>query len=51
LLILGELSCWTTFGLHRGDPRLIVLGITGVTASLLMVGRVRRTRREPAFVA
>lgn len=45
LLILGELSCWTTFGLHRGDPRLIALGVTGMTASLLMLARVRRTRR------
>jgi uncharacterized protein with PQ loop repeat len=25
LLILGELSCWTIFGLHQSDPRLITL--------------------------
>jgi len=43
LLILGELSCWATFGLHKSDPRLIVLGFTGVAASLLMLGRIRRT--------
>jgi hypothetical protein len=43
LLILGELSCWATFGLHKSDPRLIVLGLTGVAASLLMLGRIRRT--------
>jgi hypothetical protein len=43
LLILGELSCWATFGLHKSDPRLIVLGFTGVTASLLMLARIRRT--------
>jgi hypothetical protein len=49
LLILGELSCWTTFGLHRADPRLIALGVTGVTASVLMLARVRQTRREPAL--
>jgi uncharacterized protein with PQ loop repeat len=45
LLILGELCCWLTFGLYRSDPRLIALGITGVTASTLMLARIRRTRR------
>ena len=43
LLNLGELSCWATFGLHRSDPRLVVLGFTGVAASLLMLARIRRT--------
>jgi uncharacterized protein with PQ loop repeat len=43
LLILGELACWATFGLHKSDPRLIVLGFTGVAASLLMLARIRRT--------
>jgi uncharacterized protein with PQ loop repeat len=43
LLILGELSCWATFGLHRSDPRLIILGFTGMAASLLMLARIRRT--------
>jgi hypothetical protein len=43
LLILGELSCWATFGLYKADPRLIVLGVTGVAASLLMLARIRRT--------
>ena len=43
LLIFGELSCWATFGLHKSDPRLIVLGFTGVAASLLMLARIRRT--------
>jgi hypothetical protein len=46
LLILGELSCWTIFGLHQPDPRLITLGITGVTASALMLARIRYTRRN-----
>jgi uncharacterized protein with PQ loop repeat len=41
LLILGELSCWASFGLHRSDPRLIVLGCTGMAASLLMLTRIR----------
>jgi uncharacterized protein with PQ loop repeat len=46
LLILGELSCWTIFGVHRSDPRLITLGVTGVTASALMLARIHRTRRH-----
>ena len=45
LLILGELSCWTIFGLHQSDPRLLTLGVTGVTTSALMLARIRRTRR------
>jgi len=40
LLILGELSCWLAFGLHKSDPRLITLGTTGVTASALMLARI-----------
>ncbi|HEU4397817.1 MAG TPA: hypothetical protein VFU54_08300 [Actinomycetota bacterium] len=43
LLILGELSCWTSFGIHKSDPRLMILGLTGVAASLLMLTRIRRT--------
>jgi len=43
MLILGELSCWTTFGVHKSDPRLMILGFTGVAASLLMLARIRRT--------
>jgi uncharacterized protein with PQ loop repeat len=46
LLILGELSCWTIYGVHRADPRLLTLGLTGVTASALMLARIRRTRRH-----
>jgi hypothetical protein len=38
--ILGELSCWTIFGVHRSDPRLLTLGPTGVTASTLMLARI-----------
>ncbi|WP_083933104.1 PQ-loop domain-containing transporter [Kribbella catacumbae] len=40
LLLLGELSCWTVFGLYQSDARLISLGITGVIASLLMLARI-----------
>jgi len=47
MLILGELTCWTIFGVHRADPRLIILGITGVTASILMLARIHRTNRKP----
>jgi hypothetical protein len=43
LLILGDLSCWTIFGLDQSDPRLLTLGVTGVTASALMLARIRRT--------
>jgi hypothetical protein len=43
LLILGELSCWTVFGVHQSDPRLLILGLTGVAASLLMLARIRHT--------
>jgi uncharacterized protein with PQ loop repeat len=45
LLILGELACWLAFGLHESDPRLIALGLTGVTASTLMLARVYRATR------
>jgi uncharacterized protein with PQ loop repeat len=45
LLILGELSCWLTFGLYKSDPRLITLGLTGVTASALMLARIHRTSK------
>ena len=44
LLILGELSCWTIFGVQQPDPCLITLGVTGVTASALMLARIHRTR-------
>ena len=40
LLIFGELLCWGVFGIHEADPRLIVLGATGVAASLLVLARV-----------
>jgi uncharacterized protein with PQ loop repeat len=43
LLILGELLCWGIFGIYESDPRLIVLGATGVTASVLVLARVART--------
>ncbi len=44
LLVLGELSCWLTFGLHTHDPRLIVLGASGISASTLMLAQIWRTR-------
>jgi uncharacterized protein with PQ loop repeat len=43
LLIFGELSCWAIFGVHKSDPRLMILGFTGVVASLLMLARIHRT--------
>jgi uncharacterized protein with PQ loop repeat len=52
-LILGELACFLAYGLHQRDPRLIILGSTGVTASMLMLIRVLWTARlrHPASVA
>jgi uncharacterized protein with PQ loop repeat len=47
LLILGELTCWLTFGLHTADPRLITLGISGIIVSTLMLARIHRTARRP----
>jgi uncharacterized protein with PQ loop repeat len=47
-LIFVELACWGIYGLDKADPRLIVLGGTGVAASLLILSRLlvatRRTR-------
>jgi uncharacterized protein with PQ loop repeat len=43
MLVFGELSCWTVFGIYKSDPRLVVLGFTGVTASVLMLARIHRT--------
>lgn len=40
LLILGELLCWGVYGTYELDPRLMVLGWTGVAASLLILTRV-----------
>jgi uncharacterized protein with PQ loop repeat len=53
LLILAELLCWGIYGVHQSDPRLAVLGWTGVAASLLMLTRIRlsagaRGRLQPA---
>jgi uncharacterized protein with PQ loop repeat len=39
-LILGELACFLAYGLYEPDPRLIVLGATGVAASALMLIRI-----------
>jgi uncharacterized protein with PQ loop repeat len=44
-LILGELSCWAAFGVHRADPTLMVLGCTGVTVSVLMLLRIQHTSK------
>lgn len=48
LLILAELFCWGVYGLDIDDPRLTVLGWTGVGASVLMLARARRTARRRA---
>jgi uncharacterized protein with PQ loop repeat len=53
-MIFGELACWCVFGLHEHDVRLIVLGVTGVVASVLVIARVlvarRRVMSEPIVV-
>ncbi len=50
LLIFGELLCWGVFGIHKADPRLIVLGATGVVASLLVLARVSWPQADRAPV-
>jgi hypothetical protein len=47
LLIFGELLCWGAFGIYESDPRLIVLGATRVSASLLILARVMKPRAVP----
>jgi hypothetical protein len=44
LLTLGELTCWLAFGLHKSDPRLIVLGTGGIIACALILTRIYRRR-------
>jgi hypothetical protein len=44
-LILGELACFLVYGVHESDPRLVVLGGTGVLTSTLMLARVYATRQ------
>jgi hypothetical protein len=52
MLIFGELSRWLAYGLHQADPRVTTLGITGVTASVLMLARIQCTSRTaPRAVA
>jgi hypothetical protein len=43
LLILGEVSCWSVFGVVNRDGPLIVLGTSGVTSALAILGRARST--------
>jgi uncharacterized protein with PQ loop repeat len=52
LLVLAELLSWGAYGLHKSDPRLAVLGWTGVVVSLLMLARTvdwRWLRGAPAI--
>lgn len=46
LLTLGELTCWLTFGLHKSDPRLITLGVSGITACALILTRIYQASRR-----
>lgn len=49
LLIFGELACFGLFGLAQADPQLMMLGGSGVGASVLMLSRVAwlRCRHRP----
>ena len=49
LLIFGELLCWGIFGTCESDPRLMVLGWTGVTASLLVLARTSSSVRRAFY--
>jgi uncharacterized protein with PQ loop repeat len=51
LLIVAELSCWAAFGVHKSDPRLIILGFTGVAAGVLMLARIRHTKSKARSAA
>jgi len=46
-LIFAELLCWGVYGVHKSDPRLTVLGWTGVAASALMIARARHAATVP----
>lgn len=48
LLVLAELLCWGVYGLSISDPRLTVLGWTGVAASVLMLARARSAAASTA---
>ena len=48
LLVAGKLACWRAYGVHRHDPRLMTMGIIGITAAVLMHARVHATRIRPA---
>lgn len=47
-LIFGELLSWAIYGTYKSDPRLIVLGFTGVVTSTLILAR---SARHPAAIA
>jgi uncharacterized protein with PQ loop repeat len=49
LLIFAELLCWGVYGVHKSDPRLTVLGWTGVAASMLMLARARHAARRRGY--
>lgn len=47
-LILAELFCWGAYSLYKSDPRLTVLGVTGIAASVLVLARARQTHTDSA---
>jgi hypothetical protein len=46
LLILGEVSCWSVFGVVNRDGPLVVLGTTAVMSALAILHRSRSTARR-----
>ncbi len=51
LLILAELSCWAAFGVYKSDPRLMILGFSGIAAGILMLGDSPHPRRRSGQAA
>jgi uncharacterized protein with PQ loop repeat len=51
LLILGELTCWLTFGLYKSDSRLITLGTCGIVSSALILARIRQAGKQRRDIA
>lgn len=47
-LVLGELSCWSMYGIARADSRLAMMGVSGVIAAVLMIARARSAGRHDA---
>lgn len=47
-LVLGELTCWSIYGIAQADSRLAMMGVSGVIAAMLMIARARAAGRREA---